>query len=304
MVSGKRRLEGRVALVTGSGRGFGRSVAVAYAMEGARVVSVARTRSELDYTANLIHARGGEVLTIPADLSDVDEIKRLRDEALSNYGRLDVLFNNAATSPWKTVDEMTVEDWDRTMAVNLRAPLLLAQAFLGTMRDQGGGSIVNVTSASAAKGFVAELAYCPSKYGLEGLTQCLALELRPSNIAVNTLNVAAPPGKNLKPTELTEAEAREMPAEVRQRYAGVDSMVEAFKEAWVFVALQDGSGVTGQRLGTRTLAEELEREGWDAVTERYRCRLTRAVYEPYDFPERVRYQTPDGGWKELRFEQC
>ena len=304
MVSGKRRLEGRVALVTGSGRGFGRSVAVAYAMEGARVASVARTRLELDYTANLIHARGGEVLTIPADLSDVDEIKRLRDEALSNYGRLDVLFNNAATSPWKTVDEMTVEDWDRTMAVNLRAPLLLAQAFLGTMRDQGGGSIVNVTSASAAKGFVAELAYCPSKYGLEGLTQCLALELRPSNIAVNTLNVAAPPGKTLKPTELTEAEAREMPAEVRQRYAGVDSMVEAFKEAWVFVALQDGSGVTGQRLGTRTLAEELEREGWDAVTERYRCRLTRAVYEPYDFPERVRYQTPDGGWKELRFEQC
>ncbi len=304
MVSGKRRLEGRVALVTGSGRGFGRSVAVAYAMEGARVVSVARTRSELDYTANLIHARGGEVLTIPADLSDVDEINRLRDEVLGNYGRLDVLFNNAATSPWKTVDEMTVEDWDRTMAVNLRAPLLLAQAFLGTMRDQGGGSIVNVTSASAAKGFVAELAYCPSKYGLEGLTQCLALELRPSNIAVNTLNVAAPPGKTLKPTELTEAEAREMPAEVRQRYAGVDSMVEAFKDAWVFVALQDGSGVTGQRLGTRTLAEELEREGWDAVTERYRCRLTRAVYEPYDFPERVRYQTPDGGWKELRFEQC
>lgn len=302
MVSGKRRLEGRVALVTGSGRGFGRSVAVAYAMEGARVVSVARTRSELDYTANLIHARGGEVLTIPADLSDVDEIKRLRDEALSNYGRLDVLFNNAATSPWKTVDEMTVEDWDKTMAVNLRAPLLLTQAFLGTMRDQGGGSIVNVTSASAAKGFVAELAYCPSKYGLEGLTQCLALELRPSNIAVNSLNVAAPPGKTLKPTELTEAEAREMPAEFRQRYAGVDSMVEAFKDAWVFVALQDGSGVTGQRLGTRILAEELEREGWDAVTERYRGRLTRAVYEPYDFPESVRYQTPDGGWKELRFE--
>lgn len=304
MVSGKRRLEGRVALVTGSGRGFGRSVAVAYAMEGAMVVSVARTRSELDYTANLIHARGGEVLTIPADLSDVNEIKRLRDEALGNYGRLDILFNNAATSPWKTVDEMTVEDWDTTLAVNLRAPFLLAQAFLGTMRDQGGGSIVNVTSASAVKGFVAELAYCPSKYGLEGLTQCLALELRSSNIAVNSLNVAAPPGKTLKPTELTEAEAREMPVKVRQRYAGVDSMVEAFKDAWVFVALQDGSGVTGQRLGTRTLAEELEREGWDAVTERYRCRLTRAVYEPYDFPEKVRYQTPDGGWKELRFEQC
>ena len=302
MGSGMRRLEGKVILVTGSGRGFGRSVAVAYAMEGAKVVSVARTISELDHTANVIHARGGEVLTVPADLSRVEEIYRLRDEVLKTYDRLDVLFNNAATSPWKTIDEMTVEDWDRTIAVNLRAPFLLTKAFLETMKSQGGGSIVNVTSASAERGFVAELAYCPSKYGLEGLTQCLALELRPLNIAVNSLNVAAPPGKSLKPTELTDAKAREMPAEIRSRYAGVDSMVEAFRDAWVFVALQDASGVTGQRLSTRRLAEELKRDGWDEVTERYRGKLTKAVYEQYDFPKRVRYQTPDGGWKELRFD--
>lgn len=296
-----RRLKGKVILVTGSGRGFGRAVAVAYAMEGAKVVSVARTISELDHTANVIHARGGEVLTVPADLSRVEEIYRLRDEVLKTYDRLDVLFNNAATSPWKTLDEMTVEDWDRTIAVNLRAPFLLTKAFLETMKSQAGGSIVNVTSASAERGFVAELVYCPSKFGLEGLTQCLALELKPLNIAVNSLNVAAPPGKSLKPTELTDAEASEIPAEVRSRYAGVDSMVEAFRDAWVFVALQDASGVTGQRLSTRRLAEELKMDGWDAVTERYRDKLTKAVYEQYDFPERVRYQTPDGGWKELRF---
>jgi len=301
MDSGMRRLEGKVILVTGSGRGFGRSVAIAYAMEGAKVVSVARTISELDYTANVIQARGGEVLTIPTDLSSVEDIHRLRDEVLKTYDRLDVLFNNAATSPWKTLDEMTVEDWDRTIAVNLRAPFLLTKAFLETMKSQAGGSIVNVTSASAERGFVAELVYCPSKFGLEGLTQCLALELKPLNIAVNSLNVAAPPGKSLKPTELTDAEASEIPAEVRSRYAGVDSMVEAFRDAWVFVALQDASGVTGQRLSTRRLAEELKMDGWDAVTERYRDKLTKAVYEQYDFPERVRYQTPDGGWKELRF---
>ena len=297
------RLEGRVALVTGSGRGFGRSVAVAYAMEGARVVSVARTRQELDRTENIISARGGEVLTVPVDLSRVEEIYRLRDEVLGAFGRLDVLFNNAATSPWKTIEEMTVEDWDRTIAVNLRAPFLLAKAFLGAMGAQGGGSIVNVTSGSAVKGFVAELAYCPSKFGLEGLTQCLALELRPHNIAVNSLNVAAPVGKALKPTSLTEAEARAMPEEVRARYADVDSMVEAFGDAWVFVALQDASGVTGQRLSTRQLAEELKRDGWEATATKYRGKLTKAVYEPYDFPESVRYQTPDGGWKELKYEK-
>jgi NAD(P)-dependent dehydrogenase (short-subunit alcohol dehydrogenase family) len=296
------RLEGKVALVTGSGRGFGRSVAVAYAMEGAKVVSVARTRQELDRTAGIIHARGGEVLTVPADLSKVEEIYRLRNEVLGAFGGLDVLFNNAATSPWKTIDEMTVEDWDRTIAVNLRAPFLLAKAFLGTIRAQGGGSIVNVSSGSAVKGFVAELAYCSSKYGLEGLTQCLALELRPHNIAVNSLNVAAPPGKALKPTSLTETEAGAMPEEMRARYADVDSMVEAFRDAWVFVALQDASGVTGQRLSTRRLSEELKRDRWGATVAKYRGKLTKAVYEPYDFPRSVRYQTPDGGWKELKYE--
>lgn len=302
MGPGSRRLEGKVALVTGSGRGFGRSVAVSYAMEGAKVVSVARTRTELEYTANVIQARGGEVLTIPADLSREEEIYRIRDEVLKTYDRLDVIFNNAATSPWKTIDEMTIEDWDRTIAVNLRAPFILTKAFLETMKKQGGGSIINVTSASAMKGFVAELAYCPSKFGLEGLTQCLALELKPYNIAVNTLTVAAPPGKTLKPTGLTDADARRVPEDVRARYAGIDSMVEAFKDAWVFVALQDASKVTGQRLSTRLLAEELKGNGWEATAGKYRGKLLKAVYEPYEFPKSIRYQTPEGGWKELIYE--
>ena len=297
-----RRLEGKVALVTGSGRGFGRPVAITYALEGARVVSVARTSSELAITEEIIRSRGGEILTIEADLADPQEILKLKGRVLDEYGRMDVIFNNAATSPWKTVDETTVEDWDRTMAVNLRAPFLLTKAFLDAMRGQGGGSVINVTSGAAVKGFVAEVAYCPSKYGLEGLTQCLALELKPHNIAVNTLGVAAPPGKGLKPTELTQEEADRMPAEVRERYAKDESMVEAFREAWTFMALQDGGGVTGQRVSTRRLAEELVKDGWDEVRERMRGKLTRAVYEPYEFPRSVRYQTREGGWRELRFE--
>ena len=297
-----RRLEGKVALVTGSGRGFGRSVAITYALEGARVVSVARTSSELAITEEIIRSRGGEILTIEADLADPQEILKLKGRVLDEYGRMDVIFNNAATSPWKTVDETTVKDWDRTMAVNLRAPFLLTKAFLDAMRAQGCGSVINVTSGSAVKGFVAEVAYCPSKYGLEGLTQCLALELKPYNIAVNTLGVAAPLGKGLKPTELTQEEADRMPPEVRERYADDESMVESFRDAWTFMALQDGGGVTGQRVSTRRLAEELERDSWDAVRERMRGRLTRAVYEPYDFPRSVRYQTREGGWRELSFE--
>ena len=196
---------------------------------------------------------------------------------------------------------MTIQDWDTTLTVNLRAPFLLSKAFLDTMKTQGGGSIINVTSGSASRGFVAESAYCPSKYGLEGLTQCLALEFKNHNIAVNTLGVAAPPGYRLKPTELTQQEFDALPEEVQVNYADDGAMVDVFKDAWTFMALQDGGGVTGQRLSTRTLKHELEDLGWDGVTEKYGGKLTKAVYSPYDFPDKVRYQTREGGWKELVF---
>ena len=297
-----RRLEGKVALVTGSGRGFGRSMALAYGLEGAKVVCVARTVSELEGTRDLIHSSGGDPEVLRVDLAVPDEIDSLREAVEEGFGGLDVLVNNAATSPWKTLDETTLEDWNRTLDVNLRAPFLLAKAFKDSMADRGGGSIINVTSRSAELGFVAEVGYCPSKYGLEGLTQCLALELRPLDIAVNSLNVSAPEGKRLKPTELTLREAAKMSEEERSGIASEVEMVEAFTDAWVFLALQMGSGVTGQRLSTRGLAEELDRDGWEAVEERLKGKLTMAVYQPYDFPRKVRYQTSGGGWDEMVFE--
>ena len=297
-----RRLEGKVVLVTGSGRGFGRSMALAYGLEGAKVICVARTLPELEGTRDMIRSSGGDAEVLRADLAVPEEIASLRETVEEGFGGLDVLVNNAATSPWKTLDEMTVEDWDRTLGVNLRAPFLLAKVFKGSMAARGGGCIINVTSRSAEMGFVAEVGYCPSKYGLEGLTQCLALELKPLDIAVNSLNVSAPEGRRLKPTELTLREVAEMPEAERSRVASEEEMVEAFTDAWTFLALQRGSGVTGQRLSTKSLAEELDRDGWEAVEERLRGRLTMAVYQPYDFPRKVRYQTPGGGWDELVFE--
>ena len=130
----------------------------------------------------------------------------------------------------------------------------------------------------------------------------MALELKQYNIAANTLNVAASPGKVLKPTGLTLAEAEKVPEEIRKRYADDFSMVDSFTDAWVFMALQDATGVTGQRIGTRDLAEYLKRYGWEAAVANWRKKLTRAVYVTYDFPKSVRYQTPEGGYKELIFE--
>ena len=297
-----KRLKDKVILLTGSGRGFGRSMAYAYALEGANVVITSRTRKELKSLESAIKNKGGESYTITADISDVQDIYRLKDAVIDRYGHLDALVNNAATSPWKLFEDMEVEDWDKTIFVNLRAPFILSKAFLPVMKRQGKGSIVNVTSASAQVGFVAESGYCPSKFGLEGLTQCLAMELYKYNIAVNSVGVAAPEGKRLKPTELTLEEAEKMPETVKELYADDDSMAEEFTNAWVFLALQDAHGVTGQRFGTRQLEEYLKTNGWEAAVANWTKKLTKAVYVTYDLPEKVRYQTPEGGFKEMYFK--
>ncbi|MDP7207808.1 MAG: SDR family oxidoreductase [Candidatus Bathyarchaeota archaeon] len=288
-------------MVTGSGRGFGKSLAIAFASEGAKVVSVARSIHELRETERAIKKVSGRVLTVPADISVDSGVRRVHDEVINAFGGLDVLVNNAATNSWLTIEDETMENWDNIMRINLRAPFALTLAFLHSMKERGGGNIINITSRSAESASLAQLAYCPSKYGLEGLTQALAFELKEYNIAVNSLNVASPPGLRLKPTALTIEAAEELPDSVRKLYADDDSMVRFFKDAWVFLALQDGSGITGQRLLTKTLAEVLREEGKEAAIKRYKGKHIQSVYTPIDWPETVRYQTPEGGFKEKKF---
>jgi len=295
------RLSGKVVLVTGSGRGFGRALAIAYASEGAKVVSVARSVNELRDAEKAMKKVGGEVLTVPADISNDEGIQLVHEKTIEAYGGLDVLVNNAATNSWLTIDNMTLESWDHIISVNLRAPFALTMAFLHSMKERGGGNIINITSRSAERTNLAQLAYCPSKYGLEGLTQCLALELKEYNIAVNSLNVASPPGQRLKPTALTLKEAEKVPDSVRELYADDDSMVHHFRDAWVFLALQDGNGITGQRLLTKTLADVLRDEGEEAAVNLYKGKRILSVYTPIDWPEMLRYQTPEGGLKEKWF---
>lgn len=302
MWNSMKRLEDKVVLVTGSGRGFGRGMAYAYALEGAKVVITSRTVKELSSLESSIRSKGRECFLVTADISDAKEIYKLKEAVSDKYGRLDVLVNNAATSPWKVFEDMTVEDWNKTINVNLRAPFVLSKTFLPIMKKQGRGSIVNVTSASAQIGFIAETGYCPSKFGIEGLTQCLAMELYQYNIAVNSLGVAAPEGKRLKPTELTLEQAERMPDSIKDLYADDESMAEAFSNAWTFLALQDAHGVTGQRFGTKQLEEYLSVNGWDAAVANWTRKLTKAVYVTYDLPEKVRYQTPEGGFKEMYFK--
>jgi NAD(P)-dependent dehydrogenase (short-subunit alcohol dehydrogenase family) len=290
------RLDGKVALVTGAGRGYGRSVAIAYASEGAKVIAVDIEADDLLELKQLIESNHGNVVTMNVDLSNPERIEDMKDQVISEYGRLDVLMNNAAVSPWKTIDETTTEDWDHTLAVNLRAYFLTCKMFHSKMKEGGGGSIINVSSMSGEEGTIGEIAYSPSKFGVEGLTQCLALELRKENIAVNsiipvTADPSSYPRKPLKYTSLTSKEAEH----TKDKFADYESVVKAFSEAWVFLALQDGSGVTGQRFLSMELARILNEEGLGAAV-KWRGKLMRAVYTPYDFPKSLRFlhRTPAG----------
>ncbi|MDA4130467.1 MAG: SDR family oxidoreductase [Thaumarchaeota archaeon] len=296
-----KRLEGKVALVTGSGRGFGRGIALAYANEGATVIAASLEKNELDDLVDHSKKTGGNIVGIRVDLSNQNDILKLRDKILPQFKKLDVLVNNAAVSLWKTLEETTPEDWDYTLDVNLRAYFLNVKTFLPSMKENGRGSVINITSTSAEMGFVAEIAYCPSKYAIEGLTQCMALELRPYNIAVNSLNVSSTRGKQLKPTSLTLEQAKNLPPEMQAKYADYDDLAHAFADAWVFLALQDGHGVTGQRFRTAELDERLKVEGWDSIKSKNVGKLTQATYLQMDFPKSVQYQTAGGGWKEINY---
>jgi NAD(P)-dependent dehydrogenase (short-subunit alcohol dehydrogenase family) len=287
-----KRLEGKVILVTGAGRGFGKYMTLAFASEGAKVIAVARSVNELTTIKESIYVKGGNCVIFPTDLLKFDDMTRLRDFVEKQYGRLDTLVNCAADSPWKLFEDMTIEEWDTTISVNLRAPFILSKLFLPMMKMQGKGSIINISSGSAQIGFLAETGYCPSKFGLEGLTQCLAMELHQYNIAVNSLGVAAPESKILKPSKITLSEESKIPEEIRSKYADDNSMVEAFSEAWSFIALQDAHGVTGQRFGIRQLAEYLKVNGWDVALANWKNKLTKAVYVSYDLPEKIVYDTP------------
>lgn len=285
------RLEGKVILVTGAGRGFGKYLSLAYAKEGAHVIAVSRTIRELTRLKESINEKSGDCTIYPADLLKLDDMINLKDFVESQFGRLDTLVNCAADNLWKIFEDTTIEEWDRSLSINLRAPFILTKIFLPMMKIKGKGSIINISSGSATKGFIGETAYCPSKYGLEGLTQCLAMELYNYNIAVNSLSPSAPEGKILKPSKISPIEESNIPNEIRNKYADDDEIVEAFSEAWSFLALQDAHGVTAQRFGSRQLADYLRLNGWDATVNNWKNKLTKAVYVPYDLPSKVQYDT-------------
>jgi NAD(P)-dependent dehydrogenase (short-subunit alcohol dehydrogenase family) len=183
------RLDGRRALVTGASRGIGSAVAEAMAAAGADLVLSGRAAPDLeDLAARLADAHGVRTAVVPADLADAASVEALARDALDAFDGLDVLVNNAGISFPEPVTGLSVEHWDAVMAVNLRAPALLAARVGAAMVEAGrGGKIVNIASAAGLRALPEHYGYCTSKAGLVMATKVLALELGPHDIQANVV---------------------------------------------------------------------------------------------------------------------
>ena len=173
MNSSKDVLSGQVAIITGVSSGLGRATALALAQVGAKVALVARRQDELVTVATEIESHGGRTLVLPFDLAQGNEIMAISQRTVEAFGRIDLLVNAAGTDVPGPVVDLTLEQWDRVLNVNLRASFLLAKAVFPYMRQAGRGTIVNISSVAGKRGWANAAAYCASKFGLTGLTQAL-----------------------------------------------------------------------------------------------------------------------------------
>jgi 3-oxoacyl-[acyl-carrier protein] reductase len=182
-----KSIKGLVAVVTGGGSGIGREVAISLCKEGVRVVICGRRQASLDETMRMIQGEGGAATAVQADVSKEQDVDRLVKAALSTYGTLDILINNAGVLEGSRIHEADVEDWDQVMAINLRGPFLMSRAILPIFRKKSGGHIINISSESGLNYFDRDGIYGLSKHALNDLGEYIQRENQLLNIRVNTI---------------------------------------------------------------------------------------------------------------------
>jgi len=236
-------LKGQVAIVTGSGQGLGKQIALELAKRGARVVTNALTSSHADDTLAEIRAQGGQGLAIPADVSQAEQVEGLVQTVLATFGQVDILVNNAGTTRDNLIVHMPEEDWDFIQRVSLKTAWLCSKSVVHSMIRQRYGRIINISSASGLRGQIGQTNYSASKAGMLGMTKALAQEVASQGITVNSIA----PGFIY--TALTE----KMPRKILQKLMEYIPMqrpgtLHDVAYAVAFLASNEASYITGQVL--------------------------------------------------------
>ncbi len=246
-----RALEGRAALVTGASSGLGRATAIALAQAGADVALVARSAEELESTQEEVSKTGRQALTLPTDLAKVDGAAWAVEQTVEALGRIDVLVNAAGTDVPGTVEELDVEGWDRTLSVNLRAPFLLSKAVFPSMREAGGGTIVNVT-LSPHHGLTGMAHSSAARAAVEGYTRALAREWAADGVTVVAVAAGHFDTESLRkyPEVVWRAAARSVP---------LQRLGREIEHAWLVTL---ASSEMGHHLSGAVLTLDGARDNW------------------------------------------
>jgi 3-oxoacyl-[acyl-carrier protein] reductase len=238
------RFKNKIVVVTGGAQGIGRAIALGFAREGASIVVADVQGAKAEATAGEIGALGVEALAVATDVADEASVKNLGERTLSRFDRVDVLVNDAGIFPHSSVAEMTEENWDRTIDVNLGGNFLCSRAFIPSMRAQKSGRVISVASGIAHTGTVGGAHYAASKAGIIGFIKALAREVGSDGI---TANAICP---NIIDTELPRGHRD--PAEFQQRLTrnplGHAMQPEDLVGAVLFLAGDAAAYITGQAI--------------------------------------------------------
>lgn len=238
----EKLLEGKVALVTGGAMGIGKTTAQIFAREGARVVVVDIVTEGGEETVQLIKEAGGDALFVKCDVTNSKDVEAMVIKAVDTYGRLDCAFNNAGIAIPGTTVECSEEDWDRVLSVNLKGVWLCMKYEISQMLTQGGGVIVNTSSAGGLVGTPGIAAYTASKHGVVGLTRTAALEHVTAGIRVNAVCPGSVPTPMLDPV----VNHPELKAMLESKHPmGRFATTEEIAEAVIWLCSDRASYVTG-----------------------------------------------------------
>jgi len=237
------KLQNKVAIVTGSGQGIGKGIALELAKEGAKVVVSDINQENIDRTVDEIKSLGSDAVGVKADVSNIENVNQLVKSTIKEFGRVDILINNAGIYPFKPLTEMEENEWDKVLDVNLKGVFNCTKAVLPQMTNQKSGNIVNIASiAGAVVGYPNLAHYSASKGGVLGFTRSAAIDLAQFNIRVNAIAPGAieTPGTKVVGETLKQF-VQAIPIKRMGQPADIGKSV-------VFLASEDSSYITGQMI--------------------------------------------------------